>query len=153
MQHQGVHYDTGPVFRGPGYAISTRPPALDMAVVRRELEVVRDDLHAHPVRIVGSQVDRMTAVAEIACGLGIEVWFPPAVFEYSMDETTARLVAAAKEAPRLDGVQPGRVIFVAGSELTLLMRGLIERSSVTDPLKRLKADPALLGHGELRTQP
>lgn len=30
MLHQGVHYDTGTVFRGPGYAISTRPTALDM---------------------------------------------------------------------------------------------------------------------------
>jgi hypothetical protein len=37
MQHQGVHYDTGTVFRGPGYAISTRRSALDMSVVRREL--------------------------------------------------------------------------------------------------------------------
>ena len=29
MQHQGVHYDTGTMFRGPGYAISTRRAALD----------------------------------------------------------------------------------------------------------------------------
>jgi hypothetical protein len=40
MQHQGVHYDTGTVFRGPGYVISTRRTALDMSVVRRELEIV-----------------------------------------------------------------------------------------------------------------
>jgi hypothetical protein len=53
MQHQGVHYDTGTVFRGPGYVISTRRTALDMSVVRRELEIVADDLHANAVRIVG----------------------------------------------------------------------------------------------------
>ena len=47
MRHQGVHYDTGTVFRGPGYAISTRRRALDMSVVRHELEIVRDDLHAN----------------------------------------------------------------------------------------------------------
>ena len=62
MQHQGVHYDTGTMFRGPGYAISTRRTALDMSVVRRELEIVRDDLHANAVRIVGTEVERMTQV-------------------------------------------------------------------------------------------
>ena len=101
MQHQGVHYDTGTVFRGPGYAISTRRTALDMSVVRRELEIVRDDLHANAVRIVGSDVGRMTAVAEIALGLGLEVWFSPAFFEYSLEETAARLVAAAEAAAPL----------------------------------------------------
>ena len=101
MQHQGVHYDTGTVFRGPGYAISTRPTALDMSVVRRELEIVRDDLHANAVRIVGSDLGPMTAVAEIALGLGLEVWFSPAFFEYSLEETAARLVAAAEAATPL----------------------------------------------------
>jgi len=58
VQHQGVHYDTGTTFRGPGYAISTRRTALDMSVVRRELEITRDDLHANAVRIGGSDVGR-----------------------------------------------------------------------------------------------
>ena len=100
MQHQGVHYDTGTMFRGPGYAISTRRTALDMSVVRRELEIIRDDLHANAVRIVGSDVGRMTAVTEVALGLGLEVWFSPAYFEYSPEETTSRLVAAAERRPR-----------------------------------------------------
>ncbi|MGD0220424.1 MAG: hypothetical protein ABSC73_08225, partial [Acidimicrobiales bacterium] len=78
MQHQGVHYDTGTLFRGPGYAISTRRKALDLSLVRRELEIIRDDLHANAVRIGGSDVGRITAVAEIALGLGFEVWFSPA---------------------------------------------------------------------------
>src|ERR1035438_2152024 len=101
MQHQGVYYDTGTVFRGPGYAISTRPTALDMSVVRRELEIVRDDLHANAVRIVGSDLGPMTVVAEVALGLGLEVWFSPALFEYSLEETAARLVAAAEAATQI----------------------------------------------------
>jgi ABC-type thiamin/hydroxymethylpyrimidine transport system permease subunit len=120
MEHQGVHYDTGTVFRGPGYAISTRRSALDMSVVRRELEIIREALRANAVRIWGSDVGRMAAVAEIALGLGLEVWFSPAFFEYSPEETTARLVAAAKAAARLETAHPGRVVFVAGFELTLL---------------------------------
>ena len=149
MQHQGVHYDTGTVFRGPGYAISTRRSALDMSVVRRELEIIRDDLRANAVRIVGSDVGRMTAVAEIALGLGLEVWFSPAFFEYSPDETTVRLVAAAEAAAPLEAAHPGRMVFVAGFELTLFMQGIVTGKGVTERLKRLKADWALLSNGKL----
>lgn len=149
MQHRGVHYDTGIVFRGPGYAISTRRKALDMFVVRRELEIVRDGLHANAVRIVGSDVGRMTAVAEIALGLGIEVWFSPAFFEYSLEETAARLVAAAEAAARLEPAHPGRVVFVAGGELTLFIQGIVAGKSVAERLQRLKGDPRLLGNGKL----
>jgi hypothetical protein len=149
VQHQGVHYDTGTMFRSPRYAISTRRTALDMSVVRCELEIVRDDLHANAVRIVGSDVERMTAVAEIALGLGIEVWFSPAFFECSPEETAARLVAAAKGAARLEAAHPGRVVFVAGNELTLFMQGIVAGKSVTERLQRLKGDPAVLSNGKL----
>ena len=53
MRHRGVHYDTGTAFRGPGFAISTRPKPLDMAVVQREVQIIRDDLHANAVRVGG----------------------------------------------------------------------------------------------------
>ena len=149
MQHQGVHYDTGTVFRGPGYAISTRRTALDMSVVRRELEIVRDYLHANAVRIVGSDVGRMAAVAEISLGLGLEVWFSPAFFEYSLEETAVRLVASAETAARLEAAYRGAVVFVAGSELTLFMRGIVAGKNVVERLKRLKADPAVLNSGKL----
>jgi hypothetical protein len=149
MKHKGVHYDTGTVFRGPGYAISTRPKRPDMAVVRRELEIIRDDLHANAVRIVGSDVERLTAVAGVALELGLEVWFSPAFFEYSPEETATRLVAAGTAAAPLEAAHPGRVIFVAGSELTLLMQGIVSSKSIAERLQQLKSDPGLLGDGKL----
>jgi hypothetical protein len=149
VQHEGVHYDTGTVFRGPGYAVSTRPGALDMSVVRRELEIVRDDLYANAVRIVGSDVGPMTAVAEIALGLGLEVWFSPWLFEYSLEETAARMVAAAEAVTPLYTAHPGRVVLVAGSELTLFSPGLVAGKSVTERMQRLKADPTQLSNGKL----
>ncbi|MGA8017041.1 MAG: abortive infection protein [Candidatus Dormiibacterota bacterium] len=149
MQYQGVHYDTGTVFRGPGYAISTRRTALDMSVVRRELEIVRDDLHSNAVRIVGSDIGRITAVTQVALALGLEVWFSPAYFEYPPEDTTLRLLAAAATASRLEAAHPGRVVFVAGSELTLFMRGIIPGKSVTARLRCFKSDPALLTNGKL----
>jgi len=51
----------------------------------------------------------MTAVAEIALELGLEVWFSPAFFEHSLEETAARLVAAAEAATPL--AQPIRGVW------------------------------------------
>jgi len=149
VQHKGVHYDTGTVFRGRGYAISTRRRALDMAVVRRELEIIRDDLHANAVRIVGSEVKRLTDVAEVALALGLEVWFSPAFFEYPQEETTSRLVAAASAAAPLAAAYPGRLVLVAGWEFTLFMPGIVTGETITERLHTLKADPSLLGDGRL----
>jgi len=149
MQHKGVHYDTGTVFRGPGYAISTRRRALDMAVVRRELEIIRDDLHANAVRVVGSDVGRLIAVTEVALQAGLEVWFSPAFFEYPGAETASRLVAAAAAVGPLEALHHGRVIFVAGSELTLFMQDLLPGKSIVDRLGGLKKNPSRLGDGRL----
>lgn len=91
----------------------------------------------------------MTVVTEIALRLGLEVWFSPAFFEYSPEETAARLVAAAEAAAPLEAANPGRVVLVAGSELTLFMRGLVAGKSVTERLQRFKGDPALLRNGKL----
>jgi hypothetical protein len=149
MQHLGVHYDTGTTFRGPGYAISTRRAALEMSVVRLELEIIRDDLHANAVRIVGSDIRRVTSVTEVALGLGLEVWFSPAYFEYSPEETASLLVEAAEAAAPLSTAHPGRVVFVAASELTLFMQGLVSGKSVTERMEALRGDPTVLGDGKL----
>jgi len=149
MLHQGVHFDTGTVFRGPGYTVSTRRQRPGPATTKRELQIIRDDLHANAVRVVGSDIGRLAVAAETALSLGLEVWFSPAFFEYQPKETSSRLVAAAEAAASLEEAQPGRVVFVAGSELTLFMPGLVEGKTITQRLERLKGDPAVLRNGRL----
>jgi hypothetical protein len=69
-QIRGVIYDAGTVF-GRGQRITRRH--LDERVMRRELEVIRDELHATHVRVVASDPDRLdpvaAAVAEAGLGL------------------------------------------------------------------------------------
>ena len=149
MQHRGVHYDAGTTFRGPGYAISTRRADLNPSVVRRELQIIRDDLHANAVRVVGSDVDRLVAVAQIALDVGLEVWFAPSYFEYSPLATSARVVAAARAVAPLEVAHPGRVIIIVGAELTLFMKGLVAGRSVTERLDTVRADPSRLADGRL----
>jgi hypothetical protein len=149
VKHRGVHYDTGTVFRGPGYALSTRRKPLDMAVVQRELQIIRDDLHASAVRVVGSDLGRLTAVARVALDLGLEVWFSPAFFERPLKELASRLVDAAAAAAPLEAAHRGRVVFVAGSEHTLFSPGLVPGRSVNARLQHLRVHPDVLGSGKL----
>jgi hypothetical protein len=149
VKHQGIHYDTGTLFRGPGYAISTRRSALNWSQVHRELQIIRDDLHANAVRIGGSDVTRMLITSELALSLGLEVWFFPSFLEYSAAETTSRLVAAARAVASLEASYPGRVIFAAGSELTLFMTGLLPGKDVKSRLAALKDTPSLLADDKL----
>jgi hypothetical protein len=117
--------------------------------VRRELEIIRDDLHANAVRIVGSDVSRVIATTEIALNLGLEVWFSPAFFGYTSNETTSRLVAAARAVSALAGAHSEHLVFVAGSELTLFMADLLPGNDVAQRLATVKSDPSLLANGKL----
>ena len=149
MRHRGVHYDTGTIFRGPGYSIATRRGSLDLSVVRRELQIIRDDLHANAVRVVGSHVDRLISVARLALDLGLEVWLSPSFFEYSASVTAARTVEAARAVAPLGAAYPGRVVIIVGAELTLFMKGLVAGRSVADRLENLRGDPSRLANGRL----
>jgi len=119
-----VTYDTGMVFSGPGYNVPTRPK-LDLATAERELQIARDDLHCNAVRLIGRDVDRLVQVAERALDLRLEAWLSPALWGRPPDETLRYCVSAAGRAEELRQQHPDRFVLVLGSELTLLMEGIV----------------------------
>jgi hypothetical protein len=52
-------------------------PVFDPAAVRREVKVIRSDLHCNAVKICGRDIDRLRFAAETALALELEVWFSP----------------------------------------------------------------------------
>src|SRR5262249_52943001 len=72
MRVSGITYDTGFINAGT----STRE-LFDPAVVKRELCIIRDDLHCTAVRITGGDPDRLKAAATFAAAAGLEVWLSP----------------------------------------------------------------------------
>jgi hypothetical protein len=139
MNRRGVIYDVGTVFSGYGWRFSTRP-GFDPAVTRRELEIIRADLHCNAVRIGGTDLARVLTAAEDALVEGLEVWLSPALFEQSQQQTIDGLVRAATAAESLRRRYPGRLVFVAGTEATLFTRGIVPGNSITkrftDPANR-----------------
>lgn len=117
MRSNGISYDTG--FFNTG--VSTHEP-FDPDVVKREMRVIREDLHCTAVRITGGDPDRLEVAAAHAAEAGLEVWFSPFTCDLTTDELLDFLADCADRAERLRR-QGAEVVFVTGAELTLFTEG------------------------------
>jgi hypothetical protein len=100
VNRRGVCYDVGTVYSGLGWKINTRR-RFDPEVTRRELEIIKTELHCNAVRIVGNDIGRLTQAAEAALKLDLEVWLSPALYDKSPDQTLDYYLAAAQAAEHL----------------------------------------------------
>jgi hypothetical protein len=119
MNRRGVLYDVGRVLGMPWRPVFDRP------TVRRELQIIRDDLHCNAVKVCGRDLGRLVAATEEALRLGLEAWFSPELWDRPPDETLSHIAAAAGEAERLRRRWPDRVVFSVATEATLFVRGIV----------------------------
>ncbi|MEV0838844.1 hypothetical protein AB0I55_04730 [Actinocatenispora sera] len=138
MRTKGICYDTG--FLDPHDQTTSREP-FDPDLVRRELTIIRDDLHCTAVQVVGGDPDRLDLAARCAAGLGLAVWFSPYPLEQPPDRIRSLLLDCADRAERLRATG-AEVVFVAGVELTMMNRGFLDGDTVAERLGYLFADPA-----------
>jgi hypothetical protein len=131
VNRRGVLYDVGRVLW-----VNWRP-VFDPAVVRRELQIIRDDLHCNAVKICGRDIERLTVAAEAALALDLEVWFSPELWDADPGATLAHITAAAEAAERLRRRWADRLVFSVATESTLFMRGIIPGRSVRRRLANL----------------
>ncbi|MEU8203536.1 hypothetical protein [Streptosporangium sp. NPDC049046] len=139
MRGKGITYDTGFIDTGLADAgPSTREP-FDPDVVKREMRVIREDLHCNAVRITGGDPDRLEIAAVHAADAGLEVWFSPFTCDLTTDELLTFLADCAERAERLRG-RGAEVVLVAGAELTLFTKGFLPGDTLADRLALL-AEP------------
>jgi hypothetical protein len=119
VRGKGINYDTGARLSG-GW---TRE-AFDSSIVRREMQVIADDLHCTAVRISGSDPGRLAIAGEHAADLGLEVWFAPFPCELTAEQMLPLFAdcAARAEDLRRHGAD---VVLVAGGELSIFARGFL----------------------------
>ena len=110
----------------------------DPSVVRRELQVIRDDLHCTTVRICGRDIERLSTAAELALGIGLDVWLSPDLWNKSRKRTLRYLVDAARTAEALRQRWPDKVVLCVGSELTLFIRGIIPGRSLLRRVRKFR---------------
>ena len=135
MRARGMTYDTGFVVHG---RISSEH--FDPAVVRRELTIIRDDLHCNAVHIIGGDPDRLELAADAAAELGLEVWFSPYPLELDPEQILALFRDCAERAERLRQ-QGAAVVFVAGVELSVMNRGFLPGDSPEERVAQLMGQP------------
>jgi hypothetical protein len=132
---KGVCYDTG---RAYGGGFVTRR-VFDPAMTRRELQIIRDDLHCNAVRFQGTDIGRLMTAATDALKLGgLQVWLSPELFKKSREATLAYLVRAAAAAEPLRGQFPGRLVFCVGTESSLFTRGIVPGRTVNQKIASIR---------------
>jgi hypothetical protein len=147
MWGKGITYDTGFLSAGA----STREP-FEPDVVRREMRVIRDDLHCNAIRVTGGDPDRLEIAATHAADAGLAVWFCPFTNGLTQDELLDLLADCAERAERLRR-RGAEVVLLTGSELSLFTVGFLPGDTLEARLA-LVADPLRVRPliGEVRTR-
>ena len=136
MRARGINYDTGFIAQPHKPNAFTTHEPFDPTVVRRELEIIRDDLHCTAVRITGGDPDRLEITAKHAAELGLEVWFSPFTCDLTRDELLDFLADCADRAERIRRTG-AEVVFLTGAELSLFTEGFLPGPTIEERLEVL----------------
>ena len=128
MRIKGIVYDTGFINNG-----TTTKEKFDLNVIKREMHIIKNDLHCNAVRITGGDADRLESVAALAASEGLEVWYCPFTCGLTIDELNSFLVDAAG---RAEGIRSSgaEVVFIAGSEISLFNIGFFKEETLAERL-------------------
>jgi hypothetical protein len=132
----GITFDSG--FTSAG--TTTREP-FDPAIVRREMQIIRTELHCDAVRITGGDRGRLETAARHAADAGLEVWYSPFTNGLTQRELLDFLTESAGCAERLRRAG-AEVVFLTGSEISLFTVGFLPGDSAAERLgdpRRLQA--------------
>src|SRR5581483_1465306 len=139
MRVKGITYDTGFISAG-----STTHEPFDPDVVKREMQIIHDDLHCNAVRVTGGYAERLEIAAAHAAKAGLEVWFCPFTNDLTSDQVLELLADCAERAERLRQ-RGANIVLLTGSELSLVTVGFVpganlaERVAVLTEPHRLRA--------------
>ncbi len=138
MRLKGVCYDVGAVM-----GFNWRP-VFDPKIVRRELEIIKNDLHCNAVSIGARDSERLVTAATAALEEGLEVWLSPLLWDKSEDETVAYLAKAAAPLEALRKQWPDKVVLSVGGEATLFMQGILPGKNIVQRLRSPKFRASIL---------
>ncbi|TCK92564.1 membrane protease YdiL (CAAX protease family) [Natranaerovirga hydrolytica] len=97
LTQKGISYDVGTSYV-PGQ--SSRPNWYP-EVMRREIQVIRDELHCNSILIFGNDLKRLVECAEEALKSGLYVWLQPRLMNSQQTEMISNLKEVSKAAEKL----------------------------------------------------
>lgn len=129
---RGINYDVGTEFIE---GLLSRPD-FDETIVRKEIEIIKNELHCDAMRISGYDIRRLSKASEFALEAGLQVWISPACINASPEEALVYQVECAKAAEILR-LKYDNVTFVAGCEYSLFLKGFFKGATVQERLRKL----------------
>ncbi|MFF5478221.1 abortive phage infection protein [Streptomyces sp. NPDC012935] len=138
LKHRGVVYTVG--------AGETPGTAWSAARMRRDVRVIRDDLHADTIDVTGDGVERLTATAAEAAERGLHVWLQPTLGDVPQREILDSIAQCGRFAERLRR-QGASVDFSVGCEFWLFVPGIVPGATVlerVDNLQKGNVDMAMM---------
>ncbi|MFJ8631294.1 abortive phage infection protein [Streptomyces sp. NPDC093568] len=129
LKHRGVVYTVG--------AGETPGTAWSAARMRRDIRVIRDDLHADTVDVTGDGVDRLTATAAEAAERGLHVWLQPTLGDLPEKQILDSIAECGRFAERLRR-QGASVDFSVGCEFWLFVPGIVPGETVLERVENLQ---------------
>jgi hypothetical protein len=118
---KGINYDVG-TFYSPG--ICSRPVFNDRDI-RKEIEIIKNDLYCECIRISGYDIDRLMKASEIALELGMQLWLSPVYIDATPEQNANYIHECANAAEKLRA-KYDNMVFVAGCEYSLFIHGFIK---------------------------
>lgn len=130
MKYCGVVYDVGLKFDDSGFSVEP----YDENLVKHDLSVIANQLHANAVRIEGEELHRLVSAAKAAHANGLTVFLNPWKMNAGIDETHSYFQDAAQAAEqlRIDGV---KLVLVAGCEYSIFSKGVFPGDSFIERVR------------------
>jgi hypothetical protein len=132
LVHKGINYDVGTNYD----ADSLSRAVWRDAEMRREIRVIRQDLHCTAINVFGTEIDRMVACATAALEEGLHVWLQPRLVNSTQDEMLDHLSRIARAAEELRQ-RYGNVELNVGCELSVFTSGVIPGRTFEQRISRL----------------
>jgi hypothetical protein len=129
LRHRGVVYTVGAGER-PGTAFSATR-------MRRDIRVIRDQLHADTVDVTGDGVERLTATAAEAAERGLHVWLQPNLGDAPQEDILEHLAQTGRFAERLRR-QGASVDLSVGCEFWLFVPGIVPGDTILERVRNLQ---------------
>ncbi|HTE09342.1 MAG TPA: hypothetical protein VK645_00195 [Chitinophagaceae bacterium] len=139
MNFKGINYDIGTITTTGRITRET----FDLTVVRREIEIIKNELHCNAIRISGFSIERIVIATEIALTLGLTVWFSPSMPNENQENTLEYIVKGSNAAEKLRATF-SNVVFVLGCELSLFTSGFVAGNTGEERIKTMFSPFSLL---------
>ncbi|MFI7104200.1 abortive phage infection protein [Streptomyces sp. NPDC050161] len=129
LKHRGVCYTLG--------AGETPGTAWSAARMRKDIQAIKNDLHADSVQVTGDGVDRLTATASEAAEQGLHIWLQPTLGDRPEREILEHLAETGMHAERLRR-HGTRVVLSIGCEVWLFVPGIVPGDDALERIENMQ---------------